>query len=83
MSPLYSTNADVYLDLHKYNAKKYEKDAEHFRLIKASQSRKSLMDSLTHIVGSWLIKLGEMLQKRAATRPSNYIEPHTTMSGIK
>jgi len=83
MSPLYSTNPDVYLDLHKFKAKMYEKDAEQFQLKKAAQCQKPLMDSLAHKIGTWLIKLGKLIQERDRTQPASYIEPHTTMSGIK
>ncbi|MBN1265119.1 MAG: hypothetical protein JXA25_06485 [Anaerolineales bacterium] len=83
MSPLYSTNPDVFLELHKYNAKVYEAEAARFHLTRcARQNQTHSMDVFAHRFGAWLIRLGEMLQRRT-THAQNFIEPRTTMFGIK
>ena len=83
MSPLYSTNPDVFFELHKANARDLENKARKHNLAKNSrQTNAAFIAALKFRLGSFLISLGRKVQGcKKTTR--QYPESFAAASNLK
>ena len=68
MSPLYSTNPDVFFELHRANARDLEAKAREYNLAKSSKGREAaVLKAWRYRLGSFLIAIGRQVQGRKKT----------------
>jgi len=83
MSPLYSTNPDVFFELHKANARDLEEKARKHNLAKGSKEKEAAFpEAWRYRLGSFLISLGRQIQGRKKNT-RQYAEPFAAASSMK